>query len=352
MIDELVVQGGKIETVEIANGPFRAELLTLGASLRRLDAPAIDGTPGNVVLGYQDLEYYRGQPRFYGATAGRYANRIANASFSLDGKTFTLPKNNGPHNLHSGPLGYDQRFWTLEGADASSARFSLLSHDGENGFPGTLHVDLEYRLEEDGLAISMTATTDKPTVVNLTNHAYFNLAGEASGHSVLGQWLQIPATRFTPTEGQIPTGVLQDVAGTAFDFLTAKPIGADIEEPDPQIRAASGFDHNYVVDTPSGRIRRVATAWDPGTGRVLEVHSSEPGVQFYSGNFLARGMPGTSGGTYGNRAGFCLEPQKFPDSPNKPDFPSARLDPGQKYVHEMAFRFRVAGTFAEAFPKA
>ena len=350
MIDELVVQGGRIETVEIANGPFRAELLTLGAALRRLDAPALNGEPGNVVLGYEDIEYYRGRPRFYGAIAGRYANRIANARFSLDGKEYLLPKNNGAHNLHSGPLGYDQRFWKLEDADASSARFGLLSHDGENGFPGTLHVDLEYRLEEDGLAIRFSATTDKPTVVNLTHHAYFNLAGEASGHSVLGQWLQIPAGRYTPVEDQIPTGVLEDVTGTAFDFRTPKPIGADIEEADPQLKPALGYDHNYVLDSPSGGIRRVATAWDPGSGRVLEVHSTEPGLQLYSGNHLANGMPGTSGRVYGTREGFCLEPQKFPDSPNKPAFPSARLDPGQRYVHEMAFRFRVAGSFAEAFP--
>ncbi|MEI9850340.1 MAG: aldose epimerase family protein [Sphingomonas sp.] len=237
MIDELVVAGGTIETVTIENGPFRAEFLNLGASLRSLTAPDLRGEPGNVVLGYRDLEQYRGRPRFYGAVAGRYANRIGGARFSLDGRAYDLPKNNGAHNLHSGPLGFDQRFWAIEGHDARSVHFSLLSPAGENGFPGNLHVDLHYALEADGLAIRFAATTDAATVVNLTHHAYFNLAGEDSGQSVLGQWLQIPAGRFTPVEDQIPTGVLQDVAGTPFDFLRAKPIGADIVEQDEQLRA-------------------------------------------------------------------------------------------------------------------
>lgn len=346
-----LVQGGTIETVEIARGPYRAQFLTLGAALRILEVPGRDGAPANVVLGYQDVEEYRGHPRFYGAVAGRYANRIGGAKFSLDGREFQLPKNNGENNLHSGPLGFDQVFWDVSAHDASSVTFSTLNHAGTNGFPGTLHVDVHYALEEDGLAIAFTATTDAPTVINLTHHAYFNLAGEGSGRSILEQWLQIPASRFTPVDAtQIPTGVLQDVTGTPFDFRTPKPIGRDIGAADEQLKRGLGYDHNWVIDAAPGRVRRVATAYDPGSGRVLEVHSTEPGVQLYSGNHLANGAPGTSGRTYAAREGFCLEPQKFPDSPNKPAFPSARLNPGERYSHKMAFRFRTAKDEGEAFP--
>ncbi|MES2442815.1 MAG: aldose epimerase family protein [Pseudomonadota bacterium] len=347
-----LVEGGTIETVEIANGPYRAQFLTLGAALRRLEVPGRDGTPANVVLGYQDLEEYRGHPRFYGAVAGRYANRIGGAKFSLDGQEFHLPKNSGgENNLHSGPLGFDQVFWDVTAHDATSVTFATLSHAGTNGFPGTLHVEVRYALEVDGLAIGFTATTDAATVINLTHHAYFNLAGEGSGESILGQWLQIPAARFTPVDaGLIPTGVLQDVAGTPFDFRTPKPIGRDIGAGDEQLVRGHGYDHNFVLDADAGRIRRVATVYHPGSGRVLEVHSTEPGVQLYSGNHLAGGAPGTAGHVYAAREGFCLEPQKFPDSPNKPNFPSARLNPGERYVHDMAFRFRTAKDEAEAFP--
>lgn len=342
-----LVEGGAIETVEIAHGRYRAQFLTLGAALRILEVPGRDGTPANVVLGYRDIEEYRGHPRFYGAVAGRYANRIGGATFSLDGQIFHLPKNDGENNLHSGPLGFDQVFWEVTAHDAASVTFATLSPAGTNGFPGTLHAEARYTLEEDGLAIRLTATTDAPTVINLTHHAYFNLAGEGSGEPILGHWLQIPASRFTPVDAAlIPTGELRDLTGTPFDFRRARPIGRDLGGDDTQLARGKGYDHNFVLDAPG----RVATVYDPGSGRVLDVHSTQPGLQFYSGNHLAGGAPGTSGRIYAAREGLCLEPQKFPDSPNQPHFPSTRLDPGQRYVHDMAFRFRTARDEGEAFP--
>jgi aldose 1-epimerase len=345
-----LVEGGRIETVEIARGPCRAQFLNLGAALRILEVPDREGAHANVVLGYRDLEEYRGHPRFYGAVAGRYANRIGGAKFSLDDQTFTLPANNGPNSLHAGPLGFDQQFWTIERHDAASVTFGLLSPDGFNGFPGNLHVQVRYALEEDGLAIAFTATTDRATVVNLTNHAYFNLAGEASGQSILDHMLQIPASRMTPVDATlIPTGDYRDVAGTPFDFRSPHAVGRDIGADDEQLKLGQGYDHNFALDGDFGKLRRIATLYDPGSGRVMDLESTEPGVQLYTGNHLANGAPGTGGRVYAARAGLCLEPQKFPDSPNKPAFPSARLDPGQTYRHDMTFRFRTAGTKEEVF---
>jgi aldose 1-epimerase len=345
-----LVEGGAIETVEIARGPYRAQFLNLGAALRILEVPDRDGARANVVLGYRDLEEYRGHPRFYGAVAGRYANRIGGARFSLDGIEYRISANDGANSLHSGPLGFDQQFWTIERHDAASVTFGLLSPDGFNGFPGNLHVQLRYALEENGLAIAFTATTDRPTVVNLTHHAYFNLGGEASGRSILDHVLQIPARRITPVDATlIPTGEYRNVAGTPFDFRTPHAVGRDIGAGDAQLRLGHGYDHNFVLDDASGKLRRIATLFDPVSGRVMDLESTEPGLQLYTGNHLANGAAGTGGKTYAARDGLCLEPQKFPDSPNKPDFPSARLDPGQTYRHAMAFRFRAAATAQDAF---
>lgn len=340
-----LVEGGRIETVEIARGGYRAQFLNLGASLRILELP--DGA--NVSLGYADLEEYRGHPRFYGAVAGRYANRIGGARFTLDGTEYRLPANNGQHNLHSGPLGFDQQFWTVAAHTGDAVTFAHLSPHGFNGFPGNLHVEARYALQDDGLAIRFTATTDDATVVNLTHHGYFNLAGAASGATILDHWLQIPASRFTPVLDQIPTGELRGVAGTAFDFRTPRPIGRDIAAEDPQLQAALGYDHNFVLDAGAGTERRIATLFDPGSGRVMDVHSTEPGVQLYTGNHLAGGAAGIGGADYPRHGGLCLEPQKFPDSPNKPGFPSARLDPGETYRHDMALRFRTATSVEAAF---
>lgn len=338
------------ETIEIARGKFRAELLPLGAALRRLEVPDRDGNPANVVLGYRDLAEYRAHPRFYGVVAGRYANRIGGARFSLDGTEYRLPANDGANSLHSGPNGFDLKEWKVEARDDHSVTFALQSPHLDNGFPGNLHVEVRYAIEADGLAIGFRATTDHATVINLTHHAYFNLAGEASGTTILEHLLQIPASRTTPTDAAlIPTGAFADVAGGPFDFRTPKPVGRDIGADDVQLRQGKGYDHNYVLDEAAGGIRRIATLFDPASGRVMDLHSTEPGVQFYTGNHLAGGAPGTSGGIYPARAGLCLEPQKFPDSPNKPGFPSARLDPGQEYRHDMAFRFRTAKDSAGAF---
>jgi aldose 1-epimerase len=345
-----VSDGAAIETVTIARGGMRAELLTLGAALHRLEVPGRDGSSANVVLGYRDLEDYRAHPRFYGVVAGRYANRIGGAGFSLDGNEYRLPANNGANNLHSGPNGFDLHDWKIAAHDAQSVTFTLTSPHLDNGFPGNLHVRVRYAIEADGLAISFRATTDRATVVNLTNHAYFNLAGEGSGATILDHVLQIPASQITPTDAAlIPTGELRSVDGTPFDFRTPKAVGRDIEAMDPQLKLGRGYDHNFVLVGAAGTIRRIATLFDPGSGRVMDVQSTEPGVQLYTGNHLAGGAPGTSGGVYPARGGLCLEPQKFPDSPNKPAFPSARLDPGQEYRHDMAFRFRTAADVAEAF---
>ncbi|UZK64925.1 aldose epimerase family protein [Sphingomonas sp. M1-B02] len=342
--------GAAIETLSIARGRFRAEILTLGAAVRRLEVPGRDGRSANVVLGYRDLEDYRAHPRYYGVVAGRYANRIGGARFSLDGIEYRLPENDGANNLHSGPLGFDLRNWAVEQRDAESATLGLLSPHGENGFPGNLHARVRYAIEEDGLAISFTATSDRATVVNLTHHGYSNLAGEGAP-AILDHLLQIPASRFTPSDAtQIPTGELADVAGSPFDFRTPKRVGQDIEADDAQLRIGSGYDHNFVIDGAWRSLRRIATLFDPGSGRVMDVHSTEPGVQLYSGNHLADGAPGTGGSVYAARAGLCIEPQKFPDSPNQPGFPSARLDPGREYRHDMALRFRIAATDEEAFP--
>ncbi|ATY33286.1 aldose epimerase family protein [Sphingomonas psychrotolerans] len=339
-----------IETVTIARGDHRAELLTLGATLRRLQVPGRDGRRANVVLGYRDLEEYRARARFYGATAGRYANRIGGARFTLDGVEYRLPANNGANNLHSGPGGFDLQDWTIEARDAHSVTFALLSPHLHNGFPGNLHVRVRYAIEPDGLSIGFRATADRVTVVNLTNHAYFNLAGESSGTTILDHLLQIPASQITPVgAGLIPTGEYKSVEGTPFDFRIPKPVGRDIEAADPQLALGHGYDHNFVLVGAAGTIRRIATLFDPASGRVMDVHSTEPGVQLYTANHIANGAPGTGGGIYPARGGLCLEPQKFPDTPNKPNFPSARLDPGEEYRHDMAFRFRTAEDLAGAF---
>lgn len=340
-----------IEIVEIARGSLRAQFLTLGATLRRLDVPDRHGQPDNVVLGYADLEDYRRQPpRYYGAVAGRYANRIAGGRVTLDGETFQLTTNEGGNSLHSGPDGFDQQIWSVEARSDTAVTFRLDSPHGWNGFPGDLVARVEYALEDDGLAVRFTATADRATIVNLTQHAYFNLAGESSGTTILGHLLQVPASATTPVTGElIPTGDLAPVDGGPFDFRTPKPIGRDIDADDAQLALGQGYDHNFVLDGPAGFERRIATLFDPGSGRVLEVYSTEPGVQVYSGNYLADGAPGTGGGVYPKRGGLCLEPQKFPDSPNQPGFPSARVEAGETYRHSMAFRFRTAADMDEAF---
>ena len=329
---------------DLAAGSIAARVLATGAALQRLEVPGRDGRRANVTLGWEDPAAYRTQGAYLGAAIGRYANRIAGGAFTLDGTRYQLAANHAPNNLHGGPDGFDRSEWTFVAQDAASARLSLVSEAGDMGFPGRLTVELAYALDPDGLAIDLAATTDAPTIVNLTHHAYWNLAGEASGRPITDHWLQIPASRYTPVDATlIPTGELAEVAGTPFDFRTPKPIGRDIALPDEQLVLGEGYDHNFVIDAPAGALRRAATLYQPESGRVLEVHSTAPGLQFYSGNHLA------GGSLYAARTGLCLEPQHFPDSPNQPHFPSARLDPGTRYHHRIAFRFRTAASVEEAF---
>lgn len=327
-----------------------AELLTIGATLRRLESPDRHGVRANLVLGYRDLADYARHPLYLGATIGRYANRIAGGRFAIDGTEYRLPVNDPPNNLHGGPDGFDIAPWEVVARDRHTATLRLTSPDGDQGFPGTMTAQVRYDLEADGMMIALSATTDAPTVVNLTNHAYYNLAGEASGADILDHWLQIPASCYTPVNPElIPLGPMQDVTGTPFDFRRPKPVGRDIDAHDSQIALGQGYDHNFGIDDWDGGLRRMATLHHPGSGRTLDLYSTEPGLQFYSGNHLGDAPPGTSGTRYARRSGLCLEPQRFPDTPNRADYPPARLDPGETYRHVIAIRLRVADSLATAF---
>ncbi len=314
-----------------------------GAYIVSILAADRDGTLADVTLGHGDLPGYLEDGPYLGAVVGRYANRIAQGRFSLDGKAYTLARNNGPNALHGGPEGFHRRLWTpriVSGPEGESLELSYTSPDGEEGFPGTLTATVTYSLTSDGgLRLDYAATTDAATVVNLTNHAYFNLAGEGAG-DILGHRLRLEADSFTPVdETLIPTGELRPVEGTPFDFREPTAIGARIDDPDPQLERGGGYDHNFVVRGAAGELRRAARVVEPGSGRVLEVLTTEPGVQVYTGNFLDGSVVGKSGTPYGRREGFCLETQHYPDSPNHPDFPSVVLRPGETYEQTTIFRF-------------
>jgi len=300
------------------------------------------------VLGYDDLASYIAKPQFFGSTVGRYANRIARATFTLDGKTYSLAANDGPNALHGGKKGFDKAVWTIaevKGGPVASVTLTYVSADGEEGYPGTLKVSVTYALADDRtLTTRYEATTDKPTVVNLTNHSLFNLSGVGSGRSILDQRLMVNADEYTPVDGTlIPTGERRAVAGTPFDFRNAAVIGARIRDAsDTQIAIGRGYDHNFVLrggvtETP----KLAARLEDPISGRVVELFTTEPGVQVYSGNFLDGTTIGKSHVIYRQGDGLALEPQKFPDSPNQPAFPSARLDPGKTYRQTSYYRFSV-----------
>lgn len=294
------------------------------------------------MLGYADLAgYVRGNKPYFGALIGRYANRIARGRFTLDDHAYALALNDGPNTLHGGARGFDKVVWTVEAASASQLDLRYVSADGEDGYPGTLDVRVRYALDGDtGLRIEYAATTDAPTVVNLTNHSYFNLGGEASG-DVLGHELRIAASRFTAVDaGGIPTGAVLPVDGTPFDFRTPVRIGARIRGGHPQLVAGRGYDHNWVLDRSTAQpLAHAASACDPISGRCLDVLTSEPGLQFYSGNFLDATEVGSSGSIYRQSAGFALETQHFPDAPNQPLFPSTVLRPGQRFESQTVFRF-------------
>jgi aldose 1-epimerase len=324
-------------------------VLTYGGILQTIQVPDRDGRPANVALGFTDLDsYVRDNTPYFGALIGRYANRIAGGRFTLDGRAYALPVNNPPNSLHGGTEGFDKRVWTATGGqDAAALELAYTSPDGEMGYPGTLSVRARYRLSPDNeLRIDYRATTDAPTHVNLTNHSYFNLAGEAAG-TIEGHQLQLHAGHYTPTDAtNIPTGEIAPVAGTPFDFTSPHLVGERIGADDQQLQYGLGYDHNFVLDRPpgtDGTLVPAARVADPASGRVLEVLTTEPGVQFYSGNQLDGTLVGSGGTAYRPRAGLALETQHYPDTPNQPEFPSTVVRPGQVYQSATVYRFSVIG---------
>ena len=341
--------GTAVETITLSNGAgVSAKILTYGATLQSLSGPDKAGKIADVLLGYDDLAGYVEHPNYYGVTVGRYANRIAGGKFSLDGKSYQLPLNDKVNSLHGGGKGFDKQVWkvvSLKSGPKASVVLGLTSPDGDAGYPGKLDVTVTYMLDEAGnLGIAFDATTDKPTIVNMTNHAIFNLAGEGGPDSALGHMLMIPAKAFTPVDKNlIPTGELKPVAGGVFDFRSPRRVADGIRDGrDPQIVAGRGYDHNFALDKGLTKAPELAARLeDPASGRILEVLTTEPGVQFYTGNFLDGTLIGKGGHIYRMGDGIALEPQKFPDAPNKPNFVSARVDPGKPYHHEMVYRLSV-----------
>ena len=337
------VEGQSIELYTLTNRKgAEAKITTYGATVVSLKVPDRNGKFDDVVLGFDDIDGYLKGTAYFGATIGRYGNRIAKGRFTLNGVEYKLATNNDPNHLHGGNKGFDKVVWNAKPfnmKDGVGLALSYLSHDGEEGYPGNLSVSVTYALTDNNeLRISYAATTDKDTVVNLTHHSYFNLAGQGTG-DVLNHQLMINADRFTPTDaGSIPTGELRSVKGTPFDFTQPTTIGARINQDDEQLRLAKGYDHNYVLNGKTGTLRQVARVSEPTTGRTMEVWTTEPGVQLYTGNFLD-GANGKSGKIYQFRYGFCLETQHFPDSPNKPSFPTTVLRKGATYRTRTIYKF-------------
>ena len=327
----------------LRNGDVTVEAIELGAIITRLFTPDRHGDQGDIVLGFDSLDGYLGASPYFGAVVGRFANRIARGRFALDGVEYQLACNDGTNHLHGGVRGFDKVLWsgepmTEEGEPAVS--FSYASADGEEGYPGRLDVRVTYLLSATGaLRIRYEARSDRPTIINLTQHSYFNLA--ASATDVLGHELTLNASRFTPVDaGLIPTGELRPVNDTPFDFRSPVAIGERINAGDDQLVRAGGYDHNFVIDRDDARlVVPVARVTEPTSGRTLELRTTQPGVQFYSGNFLDGSITGKRGRRYSHRTGFCLETQHFPDSPNQPGFPTVVLRPAQEYVEETVFVF-------------
>ena len=334
-------------TLTNANG-MEVRAMSLGATIVSLRARDRAGVSDDVVLGFDAIEGYLADEPYFGAIVGRYGNRIAKGRFTLDGKTYRLATNNGPNHLHGGVKGFDKVVWDAAPFDRdgqSGIVFTHTSPDGDEGYPGTLSVTVTYTLTPaNELLVDYEATTDKATPVNLTQHSYFNLAGAGSG-DILGHQLTIDADRYTPVDATlIPTGALAPVDGTPFDFRRPAAIGARIDADDPQIHNGSGYDHNWVLTAPPAgapALRHAARVEDPKSGRTLDVSTTEPGVQFYTGNFLDGTLTGKSGHVYKRRAGLCLETQHFPDSPNQPNFPSTILHPSERYQSKTVFAFGV-----------
>ncbi|HEV7776545.1 MAG TPA: aldose epimerase family protein [Luteibacter sp.] len=337
--------GTAVEAVTLSNGHgVSARIINLGASLQSLMTPDRQGKSADIVLGYPSLDGYLSKPNYFGATVGRFANRIAKGRFSLDGKNYSVPVNDGPNSLHGGLKGFDKVVWTItevKSGPAASVSMRYVSPDGDQGYPGTMTVTATYSLDEkNALSIEYRATTDKPTIVNLSNHTYWNLAGEGAG-TVMNHNLEIDADGYTPVDATaIPNAGVRPVAGTDFDFRKAKPIGRDIRDGgEQQLLFGRGYDHNWVVaKTKVAAPRQVARVEDPSSGRVLTLLSAQPGLQFYSGNFLDGTVVGKSGRVYRQGDAFVLEPQIFPDTPNQPALGSARLAPGETYDNLIVYR--------------
>ncbi|MBV8857836.1 MAG: galactose mutarotase [Acidobacteria bacterium] len=335
-------QAVDIYTLKNARGA-EARITTYGGAVVSLKVPDRAGKFDDVVLGFDDIEGYQKTTTYIGALVGRYANRIAKGRFTLDGKEYTLATNNGENHLHGGVRGFDKVVWAARPVAARSGQaleLTYLSKDGEEGYPGNLSVRVVYTLTDaDELRIDYYATTDKDTVINLTNHNYYNLAGQGNG-DILGHVLTLNASRFTPTDaGAIPTGELRAVKGTPFDFTRPTAIGARINQDEEQLKLGKGYDHNFVIDGRAGVLRLAARVTEPTTGRALEVWTTEPGVQLYTGNYLDGTDTGKGGKTYKYRYGFCLETQHFPDSPNQPKFPSTVLRKGAQFRSTTVYKF-------------
>jgi len=346
-------RGVEVFTLTTASG-VEVRTIPYGAIILSIRVPDRAGKIDDVVLGFDTLDGYLKPPPYFGAVVGRYGNRIAKGQFAIDGATFHLATNNGPNHLHGGLRGFDKLLWHAEmflRGNEAGVVYTLTSPDGDEGYPGTLNVKVTYTLSAtNALTVDYDATTDKPTVVNLTQHSYFNLAGK---DDILGHRLTIDADRYTPVDATlIPTGELAPVEGTPFDFRQPTPVGARIDAANEQIKNGGGYDHNWVLGSgakasagrsPEGiALRHAATLEDPGSGRTLDVSTTEPGLQFYSGNFLDGTLTGKGGRVYQKRAALCLETQHFPDSPNHPDFPSTVLRPGARYRSQTVFTFGVA----------
>jgi aldose 1-epimerase len=322
---------------------MEARIMTYGGIVQSLKVPDKNGKLGDVVLGYDDLDGYLKTTPYFGALIGRYGNRIGGAKFMLEGKTYTLATNNGPNSLHGGIKGFDKVVWkatSLVAADSPALQLTYFSKDGEEGFPGNFKVTAVYTLTDNNeLRLNFTATTDQPTVCNLTHHSYFNLAGQGNG-DILGHEVYINSDKTTPVDKElITTGEFAPVDGTPFDFRKPTAIGARINDPDQQLQYGPGYDHNWVINKPLGQLGLMARVYEPATGRVMEVWSTELGLQFYAGNFLDGTITGKAGKVYQRRTGFCMEPQHYPDSPNKPMFPTTELKPGETYQNTIIYRF-------------
>ena len=339
--------GQPVELYTLRNSKgAEATIMTYGGIVTTLKMPDNKGQYADIVLGYDNLDGYLKVSPYFGALIGRYGNRIGGAKFTLEGQTYNLATNDGPNCLHGGNRGFDKVVWKVVQADVGpqgpELELSYYSKDGEEGFPGNLDVTATYTLTQDNeLRLDFTAHTDKATVANLTHHSYFNLAGQGNG-DILGHEVYVNSDEITPVDAVlIPTGQLQPVEGTPFDFRTPTAIGARIDSDNEQLKFGKGYDHNWVINKPMGQLGLMARVTESSCGRVMEVFSTEPGLQFYSGNFLDGSITGKGGQVYKHRYGFCMEPQHYPDSPNKPNFPSVALKPGETYHNTIIYKFSV-----------